>query len=163
MKCCVCGREYEERAVGACPRCGFPPILLTDDSPETQAALRQTIEEYRKQLLGDFSVYVTAYEYEETSEDQTEKGERRILVAASDRLSPGKEVWSDTVFGVSDELVLRAELEKNGETTPYTLQMTPPGQKDRWLVGAALDEELNLRLLVGGPESSSVSDPVELF
>lgn len=163
MKCFVCGEEYEENAVGACPRCGFPPIFLTDDSPETQAALRQTVDEYRKQLLGEFSVYVTAYEYEMTSESLTEKGERRILVATSEQLSPGQETWSELTFGVSEELILNVELEKKGEVMSCTLNMTPPVKNDSWKIGAALDDRLNLRLLVGSPESISVSDPVELF
>lgn len=163
MKCSVCGKEYGENAIGACPRCGFPAILLTDDSPETKAALQQTVDEYRKQLLGEFSVYITAYEYEKTSEEMTEKGERRILVASAEELSPGKEVWADTAFGVSDELLLHAILEKNGEEIPYTLAMTPPRQKDLWKVGAMLNDNLSLCFLVGSPEASSVSEPVELF
>ena len=163
MKCCVCGKEYEEKAVGACPRCGFPSILMTDDSPEMQEALRQTVEEYRKQLLGEFSVYVRAYEFEKTSEELTEKGERRILIAGSGQLAPGKAVWSDLLFGVSDELVLSVELEKNEETRAFTLKMLPPGRKDSWRAGAMLDDELRLRLLVGDEEEPSVSDPVELI
>lgn len=162
MKCCVCGCEYDEHAVGACPRCGFPPILLTDDSPETRAALRQTVEEYRKQLLGEFSVYVTAYIYEKTSGSLDEKGEQRILVADSGRLLPGAEIWSDLVFEISEELLLQGEIEQNGEKKPFSLRMEPPARSGQWRLGARMDEELRIALLVGGSEGVSVSEPVAL-
>ena len=162
MKCCVCGSEYDEHAVGACPRCGFPPILLTDDSPETREALQRTVEEYRKQLLSEFKVYITAYAYEKTSSELTEKGEQRILLAESGQLAPGTEIWSELAFEISEELLLQGEIEQNGEDRPFSLRMDPPAQFGQWRLGARMDDRLRIVMLVGGPEAVSVSEPVAL-
>ena len=74
MKCLACGNGYDEKVLGACPRCGFPAILMTDESPEMQETLRQTVAAFRKDLLGEFKVYVKAYVFEKTSRTFTEKG-----------------------------------------------------------------------------------------
>ena len=165
MKCLACGNEYDEKVLGACPRCGFPAILMTDESPEMRETLRQTVAAFRKDLLGEFKVYVKAYVFEKTSRTFTEKGEQRLLIAASDQLipQPNTILWSEITFGASDELVLEAELEKGGETRPYTFEMTPPSQPEPWQVGAVLNDSLQLFLVVGSPENNSLSGPMELL
>ena len=163
MKCLVCGKEYD---AAECPRCHFPNIQIMGDRETALAQLMPTILAFRKTFLEKVEVSLLIYRWKE--------GDGRIVPDCEEYLPLGtaaalqaQETWVCGEFArIPDLETISVTVSVTAPDGIHRLQISVPNLPEPQLqqIGARLDEELQLQLLLRNASREGVSSaPVPLL
>ena len=162
MKCVVCGKEYEK---DRCPVCGFPKVEFPGDPEEGLRAMRPAIEAYRDDFLSKVSIGVIVYQWKDDN--------GAIVLDRSERLQigTGKELMGNTRWlaekfaRIPDEegLQVNLSIRINGKDEERSVRIPNLMEPELQELGAAVDEALNIQLLLRNSSRSTQSEKMPLF
>ena len=161
MKCIVCGKEYE---AAKCPRCHFDYIQVSDQAPaEVLQSLKQMVENYRQQFFTEVRLQIPIYYWKDQNGNVVE--DRMELLYLGNAAGLKETVWVEQKFArIPDEkeLPITVRISAKGDSWEKTLSVPNLQQPELQQIGATVDKEGNLKLLLrnetGKPtESATVS------
>lgn len=163
MKCLVCGKVYN---AAECPRCHFPDIQFMGDQKAALASLEPKITAYRNNFLGSVKVELVAYRWKAHDGKVVPDCEERIFLGTAADLQKG-EIWlADKFARIADQKKISVTVCITEADRSRKVQVMVPNlqQPELQQVGACMDEDLNLRLMLRNEtQRSTRSAPVPLF
>ena len=162
MKCIVCGKDYEK---DSCPVCQFPKIEFPGDPEKGLQAMKPAIDAYREDFLGQVSIGIIAYQW---------KDDNGVIVMDRSELVPfgtGRELrgntkWLTEKFArIPDEERLQVSLsvQVNGKSEVRSVSIPNLTDAELQELGAAVDDALNIQLLLRNSFRSTQSEKMPLF
>lgn len=162
VRCIVCNHEMSS-PVQPCSRCGFLQPAVVGDLDGAQNFINARAAKYRQELLSRYDFGVTVYYWKDNNGTVVLDREERLSFGSADALL-GNPVWLEQQFArTGDETVL--ELELSVAAPPDGLRRLPvsiplPSGRHLHQVGARIDEDLSLRLMLRNPEGQTESTPL---
>lgn len=163
ITCLVCGKQYE---TGDCPRCQFPDVQIPGSREKAIQNLKPAIDSYRANFLTTVRVEVLSYYWKDNGGTLVlDREERRLLGTASELMKGEK--WLDQAFARIPEaklLPVRVAIVCGEESRLLTIPVPNLTGAELQKIGAVMDENCNLRLLLGSDtQTPTRSDPVAIF
>lgn len=162
MKCYVCGKQYEG---SECARCGFPAVEVPNASWEQgRDALSATIVPYRTNFLNEIEISLVAYRYRDENGVYVLDREEPVSLGTGTTLY-GKENWLDQEFARLEDpsFCARLRLKIRGKTREEQVELSNLKAAELQKIGIALDNDFNIRLMLGNAsEKPTSSAPIEL-
>ncbi len=162
MKCLVCGREFDAES---CPVCQFPVVRFPGNPEEGLRAMQPTIDTYRERFLSGVRIGIVTYRWKD--DDGTLAVDRRetAWIGTGAELY-GQEGWSEERFARIPEMPsLEVELSVSAGGRETVRKVTLPNRQEAQLqeIGAVLDAQMNLRLLLRNEAGQTQSEKIPLF
>lgn len=164
MICYACQSKMEDGRA-KCPVCGFPVIQSVEGNTVEIQGIRQMAKDYIRQWLGGVVIGIASYSY--VMEDNKLKQDKiaDLDLAQADQLVVGEPLWSDVDFAKVDDrgmVTIHAFMKRDGIRYAYELQAKLPETAGSCHVGVMLMEGLKAQLVLGNPESHTISQPFSL-
>ncbi len=162
MKCLVCGKRFDGNA---CPVCRFPVIRFPGDLEAGLRAMQPTIDSYRERFLAGVHVGIVTYRWKDENGTLAVDRKETVAIGSGSDLF-GKECWIDERFARIPEVpALEVELSVETEGREAVRKVSLPNRQEAQLqeLGAALDKEMNLRLLLRNESGRTESEKLPLF
>lgn len=162
MKCIVCGKKYEK---DRCPVCNFPKIEFLTDPEEGLQAMKPEIDAYRDNFLSQVSIGITAYQWKDNNGEIVMDRSERIHIGTGKELR-GNTKWLAEKFGrIPDEEKLQVSLsiQVNGKVEEQSVNIPNLLEPELQELGAAVDDALNIQLLLRNSSGSTQSERIPLF
>lgn len=162
MKCIVCGKEFEK---DNCPLCGFPKVEFPGDPEKGLQAMKPAIDAYREDFLGQVSVGIIVYQWKDDG--------GKIVMDRSERLQigTGKELrgnarWLAEQFARipdAEKLQVGLSIQVNGKGGERGVEIPNLPEPELQELGAVVDGDLNIQLLLRNSSGSTQSEKLPLF
>ena len=163
ITCLVCGKQYE---TGDCPRCKFPDVQIPGSREKAIASLKPAIDSYRANFLTTIRVEVLSYHWKDQNGTLALDREERLTLGTASELMQG-EKWLEQPFArIPDAKLLpvRIAIVYGEETRLLTVTVPNLPEAELQRIGAVLDADCNLRLLLGNStQQPTYSEPVAIF
>lgn len=158
MKCKCCGAEINE-GVSICSVCGVPTLVGGSEKD-----VADMISDYRKDLIGDISVWFKIYHYktDNINEPETEI----IMLADAMSLINGNLHWCEMEFESleSDRAIdIEIFLKKNSEDKSVILNVKPDKKIPHSHIGICMKSGFNIHLAIGDKNRYILSNAVSLI
>lgn len=165
MKCIVCSKELDS-PLQPCPRCGFLQPAVVGDAAGAEAFIAGKAKKHKQELSSRYDIGLTIYRWKDQNGTVALQEEQRLSFGKGDALME-REVWLEQPFARIPEA---AELELAlsvafGEEAPEnkTVSVPVPEGKHLLQVGARLDGDFSLRLMLKNPEGQTESRAVYIL
>ena len=162
MKCIVCGKEYEK---DSCPVCQFPKIEFPGDPEKGLQSMKPAIDAYRDDFLSQVSIGIIVYQWKDDSGVIVMDRNERIQIGTAKELR-GNTKWLTEKFArIPDEERLQVSLSIQANGKNEVRSVSIPNLMDAELqeLGAAVDDDLNIQLLLRNSFRNSQSEKMSLF
>lgn len=162
MKCIVCGKEYEKNK---CPVCNFPKIEFPADPEEGLRAMKPTIDAYRDNFLSQISIGIIVYYWKDDNgmiaKDRTE----RIQIGTGKELHEDTKWLAEKFARIPDVEKLQVDLSVQVNDIDEQQSVSIPNLMEAELqeLGAAVDDDLNIQLLLRNSSGITQSEKTPLF
>ena len=162
MKCIVCGKEYEKTE---CPVCKFPKVEFPGDPEKGLQAMRPAIEAYREDFLGKVSVGIIAYQWRDDNGAFAMDRKERVPIGTAKELRENTRWLAEKFARIPDEEELRVSLSVQVNDIDEERSVGIPNLMEPELqeLGAAVDGDLNVQLLLRNSSGSTQSEKTPLF
>lgn len=166
ITCNACNASFDE-SNAACPVCGLANLKQIGESEEAKAMLQKIAKDYTQKKLGDASISILAYEYEEKNGQLVEKMVHTIPVAKAIELSYGATKWFSEKFARIEadrtmdlDVVVR---KADGSSKKATLHFRTPKLEDFWYLGVKLVEGFSVVFQIGNKDIYTETEKVSLL
>lgn len=165
MKCIVCNQEIAGPLL-PCPRCGFLQPAVVGDAAAAEALIAAKARKHKRELLSHHDIGLTIYHWKDDGGTVALDREERVSFGSGSALLEGV-VWLEQKFArIPDAESLELELWVQSDREP--VQRTPvavrvPQGCYLLQVGARIDEDLSLKLLLKNPQGQTESQPLRLL
>ncbi len=163
MKCIVCGTAHQ---AAVCPRCSFPDVQILGDGELAQAELMPAVYVYRARLLRDLQVSLLTYRWKVSDGVAVREQEQWMSLGTGETLYRGQR-WLDQWFARVDgreQLAVTVRITCGQGTWDHTFTIANLPQPRLQQLGAAMDEQWNLRLLLrNDAQEQTASEPLCLW
>ena len=162
MKCIVCGKEYEK---GNCPVCNFPKIEFPGDPEEGLRAMKPAIDAYRDDFLGQVSIGIIAYQWKDDNGVIVSGGSERVRIGTGKELREHTQWLAEKFARIPDEEKIQVSLsvQVNGKGEERSVSIPNLMEAELQELGAVIDGDLNIQLLLRNSSGSTQSDKMPLF
>ena len=162
MKCIVCGKEHE---ADKCPVCNFPKIEFPADPERGLQAMKPAIDAYRDDFLGQVSIGVIAYQWKDDNGVIAMDRMERIPLGTGKELREGTKWLPEKFARIPDEEKLQVILliQVNGKGEERSVSIPNLMEAELQELGASVDGDLNLQLLLRNSSGSTQSEKIPLF
>lgn len=168
MKCKICGKDYDQTRITACPICGFHPFFVVGDMDEGQ---RHTLEmaenNYKRNFFAAFTVSIIAYEWTPDEEELLVLHKKHKLpFDACSNMNPGEVNWMKESFARLEGT--RVELDLSVERTGEKEQLIKasvdmPQAADFWRVGISFEDGMKLKVHLKAGDQETVSEGYDIL
>lgn len=162
MRCVVCGKEFFDKA---CPACQFPVIKFPGDPTEGMRAMKPKIDAYRDNFLAHVSVGIVTYTWKDGDGAIVLDKENELYFGTGAQLDQG-ECWISQKFARTPDvknLDVQLVVYNNGNRTVRKMSLPNLFETELQEIGAALDEDLNIQLLLRNDSAQTKSNKEPLF
>ncbi len=162
MKCIVCGKVHDGNE---CPVCKFPKIHFPGDPQEGLRTMKPAIDSYRDSFLERVSVGVITYRWKDEGGTIVLDREERVAIGTGKKLREAA-VWLEESFAripEAKELAVKVSVQVDGQEEVHTVKVPTRMEAELQQLGAEIDEELNLSLLLRNDSGSTRSEKEPLF
>lgn len=163
MKCLVCATQHE---AAECPRCHFPDIQLMGDREKAMEQLMPTILAYRTNFLKNIRIELPAYRWKDHGGQIVADRIDWLSLGSGDVLMQQIQWLPEKFARIPDQKELAVTVRITAGDTSFEKSVCLPNLTEPQLqqLGAAIDENCSLRLLLRNETQSGVSSvPVPLF
>lgn len=163
MKCLVCGKDYD---AAECPRCHFPNIQIMGDRDTALAQLMPTILAFRESFLGNVDVSLLIHHWKDRDGQIVPDREEYLRLGSAAELQKEERWLSNQFARIPDVEAISATVLVAVKNSIHHLQISVPNlqQPELQRLGARLDDDMNLRLLLRNDSQQPVSSaPVPLL
>ena len=162
MKCIVCGREHEKNE---CPVCKFQKVEFPGDPEKGLQAMRPAIEAYREDFLGKVSVGIIAYQWrDDNGAFAMDRKERVPIGTGKERRESAR--WLDEKFAripEEEQLLVNLSVRVNDMDEERSVGIPNLTEPELQELGASVDGDLNIQLLLRNSSGSTQSEKIPLF
>ena len=162
MKCIVCGKEYE---MDACPVCRFPKVEFPGDPEKGLQAMKPAIDAYRDDFLGQVSIGIIAYQWKDDRGMIVMDRSERVQIGTGQELR-GNTRWLAEKFARipdAEKLQVGLSIQVNGKGEERSVGIPNLMEPELQELGAAVDDTLNIQLLLRNSSGSTQSEKIPLF
>ena len=162
MKCIVCGKDHDKNE---CPVCRFPKVEFPGDPEKGLRAMEPAIRAYREDFLGKVSVGIIAYQWKDDNGALVPAGKERVPIGTGKELRESAR-WLDEKFArIPEEEQLLVSLSVRVNDTDEERSVGIPNLTEPELqeLGASVDGDLNIRLMLRNSSGSTQSEKIPLF
>lgn len=164
-KCRCCFLQLTDNTDN-CPRCGLTDFKIIGTNPDQEKALEPFIQTHRMGFLKKYTLGVTCYHWKDQNGTIVlDTTETLSFGTAADLLN--NTIWLDQEFArMPEDQQIAIDLtvsETGASDRTVQVSITPPTEPQLQLLGAQLDSELQLRLLVKNADTIRTSDPTAFF
>ena len=162
MKCDVCGKDHDKN-IG--PVCKFPKVEFPGDPKEGREAMEPMIRAFREEFLGRVSVGIIAYQWKDDNGALVMAGKERVQIGTGKELREGAR-WLDEKFArIPEEEQLMVSLSVRVDDIDEERSVGIPNLTEPELqeLGAEVDGDMNIRLLLRNSSGSTQSEKIPLF
>lgn len=163
MRCIVCGREYED---DKCPVCNFPKVEFPADPEEGLRAMKPTIDAYRDNFLNQVSIRIMTYQWKDDNGVIAMDSKKQIPIGTGKELREGTKWLAEKFARIPDVEKLQVDLsiQVNDMGGVYR-SVSIPNLMEAELqeLGASVDDNLNLQLLLRNSSGTTQSEKIPLF
>ena len=162
MKCIVCGKEYEK---GNCPVCNFPKIEFPGDPEEGLRAMKPAIDAYRDDFLSQVSIGIIAYQWKDSNGEIVMDRSERLQIGTGQELR-GNTRWLAEKFARipdAEKLQVGLSIQVNGKGEERSVGIPNLTEPELQELGAVVDDDLNIQLLLRNSSGSTQSEKLPLF
>lgn len=162
MKCIVCGKDYEK---DSCPVCQFPKIEFPGDPEKGLQAMKGAIDAYRDDFLKQVSVGVIAYQWKDDNGVIVMDRSERVQIGTGKELREATRWLAEKFARIPDEegLQVNLSIRINGKDEERSVRIPNLMEPELQELGAAVDEALNIQLLLRNSSRSTQSEKMPLF
>ena len=163
MKCFICGKDYD--AV-ECPRCHCPNIHVMGDRDAALAQLRPIILASRENFLSNVEVSLLIYHWKDQDGQIVPDREEYLRLGTAAELLKEERWLSNQFARIPDVETISVTISVAVSNSTHRLQISVPNlqQPELQRLGARLDDDMNLRLLLCNDSQQPVSSaPVPLL
>ena len=160
--CPVCHTKYES---GDCPVCKFPDIAFPGDPEEGLRLMKPQIDAYREVFLLKLKIGVVSYYWKDQNGSLVLDREQITPLGTAKQLSEGP-VWLSQSFARlpdAKQLEVQLSVELDGETKKLTVNLPKLLEPELQQIGAELDNEFCIRVMLRNRTSNSASERIHLF
>ena len=162
--CLVCGETHS--APNACPVCKFPIVHMPKYDDAAKENLRPTILSYRKQLLSNIDIAIVAYSWKDDNGYIALDKKTVVPIGKASEIAGESSKWVNQKFArIADEekldVTVQVSIYGNRREKQYSLPNLTEAQLQE--VGASIDSELNLRMLLKNDTKQVSSKKEPLF
>ena len=160
--CPVCHCRYES---GECPVCKFPDIAFPGDPEEGLRRMKPQIDAYREVFLSELKIGVVSYTWKDQDGSLVLDKTRVMPFGTARELREGP-VWLSQSFARlpdAGQLNVQLAVELDGETRKLPVTLPNLLEPELQQIGAELDSEFCVRVLLRNRSGSSASDRIPLF
>lgn len=161
-ECPVCKKQHTDEI---CPVCQFPVISFPGDPVKGMQKLQPLIDGHRAKFLKEVSVAIVTYSWKDENgviaPDKTEQ-----LKFGSGAELYGKETWLAQSFArIPDAESLDVTFVVNVEGAEESRKLAVPNLPEAELqqIGAVIDGDMNIRLMLKNSSGKTTSKNVPLF
>lgn len=162
MRCLVCGREFDAET---CPVCQFPVVRFPGDPEEGLRAMQPTIDAYREHFLSGVRIGIVTYRWKDDGGTLAVDRKETVWIGTGAELY-GREGWIAERFARIPEVPsLEVELSVSVGGRETVRKVNLPNRQEAQLqeIGAALDPQMHLRLLLRNEAGQTQSEEIPLF
>lgn len=162
MKCVVCGKEYFDKV---CPICHFPVIKFPGDPIEGMRAMKPKIDAYREHFLSYVNVGIVTYTWKDEDGAIVLDKENELIFGTGTQLYKGV-CWISQKFArIPDvkDLDVQLVVYNNGNRSVWKVSIPNLFETEFQEIGAALDEDLNIQLILKNDSGQTKSNKEPLF
>lgn len=162
MKCLICNSSYEGFE---CPNCKFPYIAFPGDPEEGIRRMKPQIDAYRDAFLEKLSLGVVSYYWKEQDGRLVLDREEVRSIGSGKELQAGA-VWLEQPFArlpEAESLTIRLALSLEGGNREFSVRLPNLLQPELQQLGAEMNEQMQIRLLLRNSSGSTASEWVSLF
>lgn len=184
IRCLSCHSIMNEK--NSCPVCGcteyavfekdgaycrsLDPITEADIKsgriPADFSQMKSWADDYRREKLDKIDVCLKIYTRKLQADESIKETAQSVTLFSAKLLEFGTVLWSDKIFArnIRDKKIeLTVEIAKGNNTLNTTvISCQVPELEDFWKIGAVLDENLCVRLVIGNEMCNTVSDRISL-
>ena len=162
MKCIVCGKEYEK---DSCPVCNFPKIEFPGDPEKGLQAMKPAIDAYRDDFLGQVSIGVIVYQWKDDNGEIVMDRSERLQIGTGRELLENTQWLAEKFARLPEEAQLQVNLSVrvNGKEEARNVRIPNLMEPELQELGAAVDNALNIQLLLRNSSGSTQSEKMPLF
>ena len=162
MKCLICNTNYQGNE---CPNCKFPYIAFPGDAEEGIRRMKPQLDAYRRAFLERISLGVVSFFWKEQEGRLVLDREEVRPIGSGKELCAGT-VWLKQPFArlpEAETLAIRLALTVDGETRELSVSLPNRLEPELQQLGAEMNEQMQLRLLLRNRSGSSASEWIPLF
>lgn len=162
MKCVVCGKEFNDNS---CPVCQFPVIKFPGDPTEGMRAMKHKIDAFRDHFLSQVSVGIVTYTWKDGDGMIVLDKENELDFGTGTQLYNGV-CWISQKFArIPDvkSLDIQLSVHHNGSKSGRKVTLPNLFETELQEIGAALDENLNIQLILRNASGQAKSKKEPLF
>ncbi len=162
MKCLICNTSYEGVE---CPNCKFPYIAFPGDPEEGIRQMKPQLDAYRAVFLERIRLGVVSFFWKEQEGSLVLDREEVRPIGSGKELCAGP-VWLEQPFArlpEAESLSIRLALSLGGEKRELSVSVPNRLEPELQQLGAEMNEQMQLRLLLRNSSGCSASEWVPLF
>lgn len=162
MKCIVCGNNYSDEA---CPVCKFPVIQFPGDPEEGLRAMKPKIDAYRENFMAEVKVGIMTFKWKDGAESIVSDGEEEMLLGTGAQLLLGERFLPQSFARIPDvkTVDVKVLVHCNGTIETHVVSVPNLFEKELQEIGAVVDEDMTLRVLLKNGTEQTESDRMPLF
>lgn len=165
MRCLSCDGDVKTGAA-RCPHCGFPILLITEDTKEAKAERLQLARQYFQKKLSGIQIRINTYTYQYQAGRLSLAQKREMLLANAADLQIGKKIWHSQKFGAAGKpqtITFPVMLTFGHDCRTVPVKVEVPKTEGFNYIGVVLDAGLSAHIVVGDDRSYGSSEAFSLI